>query len=182
MLLGLAVIHASLILVLAPAHELLYLCPIQALINLVQIHLPLQHGRVQDSLPLFSFGRDSLRYPLDQLGHTVVVLEHAFPFLVAIDLGLFPEDLEGVLKPIEFLNEMCVREAEKVLGAVFEDLHQSVLNLETLLECLVMTEIFTVNKERAGFSCQGARRRVVRKGQIGRAIDLRKAIFLLNMV
>ena len=147
MLLGLAVIHASLILVLAPAHELLYLCPIQALINLVQIHLSLQHGGVYKSLPLFSFGRSGLRYALDQLGHTVVVLEHALPFLVAIDLGLFPKDLEGVLKPIEFLNEMCVRKAEKVLGAVFEDLHQSVLNLESLLECLVMTEIFAVDKE-----------------------------------
>jgi hypothetical protein len=147
MLLGLAVIHASFILVLAPAHELLYLCSIQALINFVQIHLSLQHGRVQHSLPLFSYGRGSLRYPLDQLGHAVEVLEHALPFLVAIDLGLFPKDLKGVLKPIEFLNEMCVRESEKVLGAVFEDLHQSVLNLETLLECLVMTEIFAVDKE-----------------------------------
>ena len=88
-----------------------------------------------------------MRYPLDQLGHTVKVLEHALPFLVAIDLGLFPEDLEGVLKPIEFLNEVSIREAEEVLGAVFEDLHQSVLNLESLLECFVVTEIFAVDKE-----------------------------------
>ena len=93
MLLGLALIHASLILVLAPGHELLYLCPIQALINFVQIHLSLQHGGIQHSILLFSLLRGCFRYPLDQLGHTVVVLEHALPFLVPIDLGLIPKDL-----------------------------------------------------------------------------------------
>ena len=77
---------------------------------------------------------------------------------------------------------MCVREAEKVLGTVFEDLHQSVLNLESLLKCLIMAEIFAVDKERARFSCEGARRRVVREGQVGRTVDLRKAILLLYMV
>lgn len=102
-----------------------------------------------------------MRYPLDKLRHTVKVLEHALPFLVAIDLGLFPEDLEGIFKPIKFLYKVSVREAEEVLGAVFEDLHQSVLYFESLLERFVVTEIFAVDEERTGFSCKSARRRVV---------------------
>jgi hypothetical protein len=174
--------HASLILVLAPAHELLDLCPIQALVDLVQILLSLEHGGVHRFLPLLRMRWGSFRYPLDKLGHTVKVLEHALSFLVAIDLGLFPEDLEGVLKAIEFLNEVSVREAKEVLGAVFEDLHQSVFNLESLLECFVVSEIFAVDEERAGFSCKSARRRVVRQSQVGSTVDLRKAIFLLYMV